>query len=72
MSYLSAGARLRHPQIVALNQDAFFRDVRNVDREFALVEDVAEGDVHAALGREADTRLFACLVKVPVVVEIEL
>ncbi len=45
---------LGHPEVVPLDQHALLGDVRDVDREPALVEDVAERDVHPALGREAD------------------
>ena len=38
----------------------------------ALVEDVAKGDVHAALGRKAHAGLLADLVKVSAVIEKEL
>ena len=50
---------LGHPQIVSLDQDAVFRNVGNVDRISALVEDVAEGGVHSALGGEAHAGLLA-------------
>ena len=41
------------PEIVGLNEDAGLRDVRLVDRQSAVVEDIAEGGVHPALWRAA-------------------
>ena len=66
------GVFLGHPQVVALDEDAFFGDVGDVDRVLALVEDVADRDVHAAFGGEADAAGFACLVEALAVVEVEL
>ena len=63
---------LRHPQVVSLNQDSVFRNVRNVNRVSALIENVAKGGVHAALGREAHARLLPDFVKSLAVVEVEL
>src|SRR5690606_28512999 len=53
----------RHPQVIALNEHAFFRDVCDVDREASLIEDVSEGDVHAALWGEPDAGLLADLAE---------
>ena len=47
-------ARLRHPEVVGLHEHARLGDVGLVDREPAVVEDVAERRVHAALRRAAD------------------
>ena len=54
-------ALLRHPQIISLDQNAVFRNVRNVNGISALVQDVAESGVHAALGGEAHAGLLARL-----------
>ena len=63
---------LRHPQIISLDQDAVFGNIGNVDGVSALVEDVAKGGVHSALGREAHAGLFAHFMKALAVIEIEL
>src|SRR5262249_33750730 len=52
-----------NPQVVALNQHALFRDVRDVDGEVAAIERVADRRRHPALRREADACLFAGLAK---------
>src|SRR5215216_4641055 len=46
---IAAGTFARHPKVVALDQDAFFGNIRNVDRVAALVEYVSDGCIHAAL-----------------------
>src|SRR5580698_3348639 len=65
-------ASLRNPEIVALNQHAFLRDIRNIDGKLSLIEDVAEGNIHPALGRKAHSSFFAAFVKVSTVIEIKL
>ena len=70
-SRVAGGSVLRHPQIVALDQNAVFGDVRNIDRVLALIENIAEGDVHAALGREADAGLLAHFVEPLAVVKVK-
>src|SRR5262249_49750523 len=48
-----------NPEVVPLHEIAGLADVRDVDGEFAAVENVAEASVHAALGRLADADLAA-------------
>ncbi len=55
-----------------MNQDAFFGDVGDVDRISALIEDIAEGHVHAAFRSEAHAGLFACFMEALAVVQIKL
>src|SRR5262249_39653020 len=55
--------RLRHPQVVALEQVNRLGDVADVDGEAALVEDVAEAGVHAALAGLGDAGTLADLDK---------
>ena len=61
-----------HPQVVALDEDAFLGDVRDIDREAALVQDVADRRVHAALGRVADAGLAADLAEPAALVDEQL
>src|SRR5439155_15244770 len=60
---VSGGAVPRHPEVVALEQDAALADVGDVDGELAFVVDVAETDVHAALGPLGDAAPLAHLFK---------
>src|SRR6185436_4460711 len=62
----------RHPEIVSLDQNAVFRNIRNVDRVTPLIEDVADGRTHAALRGETNASLFPCFAKVLAVVEVQL
>ena len=60
------------PQVVALDDVARRADVGDIDREPSGILDVAEGDIHAALGRLADVGGFADLPEAkPFVVRIE-
>src|SRR5689334_8990770 len=62
----------RHPEIVSLDQNSLFRNVRNVDRITSLVENVAHRRTHPALRREAHSGLVADFVKLSAIVEIQL
>src|SRR5438045_2919992 len=66
------GTVLRQPQIVALNQDAVLRNVRNVNGIATAIENVAKGDVHPALRRESDAGLLAGFAESPTFVQVEL
>src|SRR5215213_1750824 len=60
---LARGPLAWHPEVVSLDQNAFFGNVRNVDRIFTLVEDVSDGSIHAALWRGANAGLLTHFVK---------
>src|SRR4030095_1096950 len=61
---MAAGAvAIGHPEIVVLVEQTRLRDVADVDGASAVVEDVAKGDIHAALGFGAEPSLFADLDK---------
>src|SRR5439155_16374606 len=65
-------AFFRQPQIVALNQDAVLRNVRNVYGVAPAIQDVAERDVHPAFRREAHAGLLAGFAEAIAVVQVEL
>ena len=67
---ITGSSILGYPEIVALNQDSGLGDIGDVDGVFILVEDVAKGDVHAALGRETDAYFFAHLAEALAIVDI--
>src|SRR6266496_2141951 len=60
-----------HPQVVALDEHAVFRNIGNIHREIAAIEDVSEGYIHSALGGKADAGLFAYFAETVALVEIE-
>ena len=65
-SYCQAVTRcsfLRHPEIIALNQHSVLRNVRDINRIAALIENVSTRCGHAALRCKANTGLFADFVK---------
>src|ERR1051325_2621742 len=62
----------RHPEIVSLDQNSFFRDVGNVDRISTLIQNITDRSVHAALRRETNSTLFTGFVKLPAVVDVQL
>ena len=59
LEVLSRRAGFRHPEVVPLQEDALFGDIRHINGKLALIENVTDRSVHATLGRKTHTRLFA-------------
>src|SRR5262245_54375145 len=60
---LARSPRARNPEVVALKQHAFLRDVRDVDRKIAAIEHIADRRRHPALRRKTDAGLITYLAK---------
>ena len=73
LEVLSRRPGFRHPEVVPLQEDAGFGDVRDIDGKLALIENVTDRRVHPTLGRKTNARLFADFAETyAAVVEIQL
>jgi hypothetical protein len=55
-----------------LDEHTLFGNVRDVDSKLALIQNIAEADVHPALRRKPDSGLLTYCTKLLAVIEIEL